>query len=205
MASMKHCPACGADIPQPTPYCRKCGEDVRAVQMALDKPDIATGAAGRDEVLRAIADKVREMKTDEGFKDSVKEILSEVEGILQSPEEKRLKQIRDGVGYFSIGLGVALYFLLREAFLNEGSIVLAAAIVALMVGLGHIVNGAFLSIPGNQRKRASMELRAGANEAFATNDQRTTQKSLTELSSQPSLSVTDETTRQLQTEPRTER
>jgi len=209
MASMKHCPACGADIPQPAPYCRKCGVDVRAVQMALDKPDIATGAAGRDEVLRAIADKVREMRIDEDFNDSVKEILSEVEQILQSPEEKRLKQIRDGVHYFSLGLGIALYFLLREVFLTEGSIVLAAAIVALTVGLGYIINGAFFSIPGNQRKRASTEMRAGANEAFATNDQRTTQKPLTELSSQPSLqpslSVADETTRQLQPEPRAER
>jgi uncharacterized membrane protein YvbJ len=42
MPSIKHCPACGADIPQPTPYCRKCGSDIRAVQMALDKPDITT-------------------------------------------------------------------------------------------------------------------------------------------------------------------
>jgi len=170
MASMKHCPVCGAGIPQPTPYCRKCGADIRSVQMALDKPDITTGAAGRDEVLRAISDKVREMKPDEDFSASVKEILSEIEETLQSPEEKRLKEIRDGVGYFSIGLGVALYFLLREAFLSEGSIVLAAAIVALTVGLGYIVNGVFFSIPDNQRKKALMELRAGANEAFATTE-----------------------------------
>jgi len=92
MASMKNCPACGADIPQPTPYCRKCGADIRSVQMALDKPDIATGAAGRDEVLRAIADKVREMKPDEDFSDSVKEILSEIEKTLQC---KRSRARRD--------------------------------------------------------------------------------------------------------------
>ena len=201
MPSIKHCPACGADIPQPTPYCRKCGADIRAVQMALDKPDITTGAAGRDEVLRAIADKVREMKTDEKLNDSVKEILSEVEKLLQSPEEKRLKQIRDGIGYFSIGLGVALYFLLRESFLDEGSLVLAAAIVALTVGLAHIVNGVFFSIPSNQRKRGLTELRAGANEDFVTNDQRTTRQSLTELSAHPSPSVTEVTTRELQIEP----
>ncbi|HKQ74202.1 MAG TPA: hypothetical protein VJ810_10920 [Blastocatellia bacterium] len=205
MPSIKHCPACGADIHQPTLYCRRCGADIRAVQMALDKPDITTGAAGRDEVLRAIADKVREMKTDEAFNDSGKEILSEVEKLLQSPEEKRLKQIRDGIGYLSIGLGIALYYLLREVFLNEGSLVLGAAIVALMVGLAHIINGVFFSIAGDQRKRNLAELRAGANEPIAPNDQRTTQKSLADLSDQASPSVTEGTTRELQIEPRAER
>jgi len=202
---MKHCPACGADIPQPTPYCRKCGADIRAVQMALDRPDFTTGAAGRDEVLRAIADKVREMKTDEEFSDSVEEILSEVKKLLRSPEEKRLKQIRDGIGYFSFGLGIALYFLMREVFFSEGSLVLGVAFVALTVGLGHIVNGIFFSISGDQRKGGLSEPHAGANQASVTNDQRTTQKSLTELSAQPSSSVTEVTTRELQTEPRAER
>jgi hypothetical protein len=119
--------------------------------MALDKPDITTGAEGRDEVLRAIADKVREMKAGEDFEDSVKDILSEVDKLLQSPEERRLKQIRE---------------------------------------------------------RGLTELRAGADETVVTNDQRTTRKSLAESLAESSTplppSVTEVTTRELQTGPRAE-
>src|SRR5262245_11133393 len=158
MASLRHCPACGADIPKPTPYCRKCGADVRAVQMALDKPDIVTGAAGRDEILRAIADKIRRMPADKDLGETVKEILPKVEEVLESPEEKRLRHIRNGVNYLAVGLGIALYFIARELFFNEGSLALAAAIVASMIGLGAIVNGVFFSIPRNQQKKTLAEL-----------------------------------------------
>ncbi len=79
MKNINHCPVCGAEQAQPTPYCRKCGADIRAIQMALDKPDIVSGAAGRDEILRAIADKIRRLPADKDLGEAVKEILPMIE------------------------------------------------------------------------------------------------------------------------------
>src|SRR5262245_12921317 len=125
MKRIHHCPVCGAEQTQPTPFCRKCGADVRAVQMALDIPDIVTGAAGRDEILRAIADQIRRLPADRSLDETVKKILPKVEEILESPEEKRLRHIRNGMSYLSIGLGIGIYFILREQLFSEGSLALA--------------------------------------------------------------------------------
>ncbi len=201
MKRINHCPVCGAEQTQPTPFCRKCGADVRAVQMALDKPDIVTGATGRDEVLRAIADRIRYLPAGEDLSETVKEILPKVEEVLESPEEKRLRHIRSGVNYLTIGLGIALYFTLREVLLNEGSLVLAAAIVVLMVGLGYVINGAFFSIPRNQQKKTLADLGFRADEPSHASDHRTTQKSLSESASQSPVAVTEETTRHLAESP----
>ena len=59
MNEMKHCPTCGAEQLQRTPFCRKCGADLRGIPIALAQPEIVTGASGRDEVLRAIAAKIK--------------------------------------------------------------------------------------------------------------------------------------------------
>jgi len=205
MKNTNHCPVCGAEQIQPTPFCRKCGADVRAVQMALDKPDIVTGAAGRDEILRAIADKIRRLPADKDLGETVKEILPKVEEVLESPEEKRLRQIRNGIGYLSVGLGIAIYFILRELFFNEGSLALAAAIVASTVGLGAIINGVFFSIPRNQQKKTLAELGFTVDAPTHAGDPRTTRKSLAESAAQPMAGVTDETTRQLASEPQPDR
>ncbi|MGH9835605.1 MAG: hypothetical protein ACREBD_23650 [Blastocatellia bacterium] len=201
MKSINHCPVCGVEQAQSTPYCRKCGADVRAVQMALDKPDIVTGAAGRDEILRAIADKIRRLPADKDLGETVKEILPKIEEVLESPEEKRLRHIRNGINYLSVGIGIAIYFILRELFFNDGSLALAAAIVASTVGLGTVVNGVFFSIPRNQQKKTLAELGFTVDEPAHAGDPRTTRKSLTESAAQPAVGVTEETTRQLSSEP----
>lgn len=205
MKVMSHCPVCGATRIQPTPFCRKCGADVRAVQLALDKPDLVSGAAGRDEVLRAIADRFRQLKVDDEWADHVEEVLTEVEKTLETPEEKRLREIREGVNWFAIGLGLALYFVLRETVLTNGSWVLLGALVALMLGLGSLINGLFFTIPRGQQKSKLAELGAGANEPLPTPEPRTTDKLLAASSIQPSVAVTEDTTRRLVAEPQTDK
>jgi hypothetical protein len=205
MKVMNHCPACGAAQIQPTPFCRKCGADVRAVQLALDKPDILTGAAGRDEVLRAIADRFRQLRVDDEWADHVEEVLTKVEKTLETPEEKRLREIREGVNWFAIGLGLALYFVLRETVFANGSWVLLGALVALTLGLGSLINGLFFTIPRGQQKSKLAELGASASEPLPAAEPRTTDKLLAAASIQPSVAVTEETTRHLVAEPRTDK
>jgi hypothetical protein len=165
--------------------------------MALNNPDLMTGAAGRDEILRAIADRIRHLPADANLGVNINQILPQVENVLESPEEKSLKHIRYGVGFFTFGLGIAIYFLLRELFLSEGNLVLAAAIVASIVGLGGVINGMFFSTPRNQQKKTLAEFGFPVDAPSHAAGHRATGKAMGEPAPQPTVAVTEGTTRQL--------
>ncbi|HEX6190244.1 MAG TPA: hypothetical protein VFZ40_19475, partial [Pyrinomonadaceae bacterium] len=56
-----YCPGCGSEERQTSQFCRACGVDMRAVRLSLERPDSITASAvsARDEIGRAVADRIR--------------------------------------------------------------------------------------------------------------------------------------------------
>jgi hypothetical protein len=143
------CPGCGSE--QHGQYCRSCGTDLRLVRTALEKPDAAVTSANsaRDEIGRAIADKIREMKSAKELSKVVEEVLPGVAEFLESPEEKRLRRIRGGMIMASIGLGAALAFATLAVAIREEAVLFVAGIglSVFLIGLGLVFNGWLFTVP----------------------------------------------------------
>ncbi len=154
------CPSCGSD--QRGQYCRSCGADLRAVRTALEKPDAITTSAvsGRDEIGRAVADKIRELKSAKELSKVVEDVLPEMAKFLESPEEKRLRRIRAGVITAALGLGAALgFFLIGAAVNNEGLLFPAGAgLILFLIGLGLLLNGWHFTVPQKQAREQAADL-----------------------------------------------
>jgi len=151
------CPGCGSE--QYGQYCRSCGTDLRVVRTALEKPDAAVASANsaRDEIGRAIADKIREMKSAKELSKVVEEVLPGVAEFLETPEEKRLRRIRDGMITSAVGLGAALAFVsLAFATRTEELLFVAGlGLTTFLIGLGLVFNGWLFTVP---KKRGSDKL-----------------------------------------------
>src|SRR6185369_1949254 len=102
-----YCPSCGSEERQATQFCRACGTDLRAVRISLERPDSITASAvtAREEIGRAIAHKIRELETARDLEHVAEDVLPQIEKFLESPEEKRLRRIREGVVTAAGGLG----------------------------------------------------------------------------------------------------
>jgi hypothetical protein len=149
------CPSCGFEDHQPNQFCRACGTDLRNVRFALEKPDKITASAvfARDEIGRAIADKIREMNSAKELEKVAEDVLPQIEKFLESPEQRRL---RAGIVTSAVGLGVALTFLLVS--LKEDTIFLAGlGLITFFIGLGIIINGLLFTIPAKSLEDKSLE------------------------------------------------
>lgn len=183
------CPSCGSD--QQGQYCRSCGADLRAIRTALEKPEaISTSAlSARDEIGRAVADKIREMKSAKELSKVVEGVLPEITKFLETPAEKRLRRIRVGVITAAIGLGAALgFFAIGVATKDEGFLIPAGlGLITFLLGLGTILNGWHFTVPPKQERTQVTELSA------------TTEALLTPTAPERlfSSSITDHTTHQL--------
>jgi hypothetical protein len=143
------CPGCGSE--QHGQYCRSCGTDLRVVRTALERPDgaVAASTSARDEIGRAIADKIRELKSAKELSKVVEDVLPGVAEFLETPEESRLRRIRAGMIIAAIGLGAALAFAtLAVATRTEEVLFVAGLGLAIfMIGLGFVFNGWLFTIP----------------------------------------------------------
>lgn len=154
------CPNCGSE--QVGQYCRSCGTDLNAIRTAFEKPDAiqASAISARDEIGRAVADRIRELKSAKDLAKVVEEVLPEISKFLEppeTPEEKRLGRIRAGTIIAAIGLGVMLAFgslgiLSKE---NEQLFLAGLGIITLLIGLGIIFNGWLFTIPERRRDQRS--------------------------------------------------
>lgn len=148
------CPTCGSEERQLIQYCRVCGTDLRVVRAGLQDPDAITTSTltARDHISRAIAEKIRETHSAKDLKKVVEEVLPEIEKFLETPEEKRLRRIRAGVVFASIGLGTALIFTVLSSLERDFIFFIGLGTVFLFIGLGIILNGLVFT---NPRKRIS--------------------------------------------------
>src|SRR5437879_13224479 len=104
------CPSCGSEERQATQFCRACGTDLRAVRVTLEQPDSITASAvsAREEIGRAMADKIREVEDTRDLKRVAEDVLPQIEKFLESYEEKRLRRVRAGVIVAASGLGTGI-------------------------------------------------------------------------------------------------
>lgn len=120
----------------------------------METPDSITASAvsARDEVGRAIAAKIRDVRTADELATVTEEVLPEIEKFLESPEEKRLRRMRTGLTLSSIGLGTALGVAFITAFIPMKDfeflfMISLVGIVTFFLGLGFLLNGVLLTVP----------------------------------------------------------
>src|SRR5256884_8712049 len=114
------CPSCGSEEVQATQYCRACGIDLRPVRMSLEQPDSITASAvsAREEIGRAVAEKIREVEDSRDLKRVAEDVLPQIEKFLESYEEKRLRRVRAGVIVAASGFGTGILGLIMSAVLS---------------------------------------------------------------------------------------
>jgi len=143
------CPNCGYEEHQSNQYCRGCGTDLRAVRVSLERPDEITASAvsARDEIGRAIADKIRDLEKARDLKKVAEEVLPEIEKFLESPQERRLRGIRTGIVTSAAGLGGTVFFLVWGLFARDMFFLMGLGITAFLIGVGLILNALLFTVP----------------------------------------------------------
>lgn len=143
------CPGCGSQENRSNQYCRSCGTDLRIVRSAIERPDniTASASAARDEIGRAVAARIREMKSAKELAKVTEEVLPQIEKFLESPEERRMRRMRTGTIIASIGAGAAIAFSVFSRFTTDEEFILLAGlgVVTFFIGLSFILNGMFFT------------------------------------------------------------
>jgi len=158
-----YCPTCGSEERQRSQYCRACGTDLRVVRVSLEKPDSITESAitAREQIGRAVAERIREVEGTQDLKRVAEDVLPQIEKFLESPAEKRLRRARTGTITAASGLGAIVLFLLMSSIHDVGAAVLpgvGVGIIALIVGLGLVMNGLLLTVPQKRLARGDDSL-----------------------------------------------
>ncbi len=211
------CPSCGSEERQASQYCRACGTDLRTVRISLERPDSITASAisAREEIGRAVAEKVRAMEDPRYMRRFAQYVLPKIDKFLESHEERRLRRLRSGVVTALIGLGVGIPALLLFSVTHERDFVIflayvnVSAAVTFATGLGLLVNGLLFSRPGKTLADKSADARmqdlvdAGyAPPPMRAGEAQTSSRSQTTSNLAPAAgsSVTEGTTHHLKTE-----
>jgi hypothetical protein len=141
------CPSCGFEERQASQYCRACGTDLRAVRMSLERPDSITASAvtAREEIGRAVAQKIREVDDAHELKRVADHVLPQIEKFLESPDERRLRRMRAGVVVASIGVGVTVLMFIMASVAQPGDVEgffggAGMGIVTFFIGLGLLLS-----------------------------------------------------------------
>jgi hypothetical protein len=149
------CPSCGSEERQASQYCRACGSDLRAVRVSLERPDSITASAvtAREEIGRAVAQKIREIEGARDLERVAEDVLPQIEKFLESYEEKRLRRMRAGVITAAFGFGTCVVGLVLASIISgEVGTMLTVGVAGLgflmfLVGIGLVINGKMLSRP----------------------------------------------------------
>lgn len=148
------CPGCGSEDHQTSQFCRACGVDLRAVRLSVERPDSITASAvsARDEIGRALADRIRTVADAAEMKIVADSVLPQVEKFLESPEQKRLRRVRAGTIIGASGLGAGTLGLIMSAVVTGPDLEAALwvgglGITAFTLGLGFILNGLLFTKP----------------------------------------------------------
>lgn len=211
------CPSCGSEERQASQFCRACGTDLHVVRISLERPDSITASAmtAREEIGRAVAEKIREMEDARYLRRFAQQVLPKVDKFLESPEEKRLRRLRSGTITALIGFAVGMPALLALSVTHKEEAVIflgwvfILALITLATGLGLLINGLLFSKPRKEVEDRSSAARA-QNLLDAGNTRRSSRSSNEAHSSlrspttsslvQPPNSVTEHTTLHLESD-----
>ena len=149
-----YCPSCGSEERQASQFCRACGSDLRAVRVSLERPDSITASAvtAREEIGRAMAEKIREVENSRDLKRVAENVLPQIEKFLESYEEKRLRRVRAGMIVAASGFGAGILGLIMSAVLRgpdaeSALIVVGLGAIAFAIGLALVLNGLLFTKP----------------------------------------------------------
>ncbi len=147
-----YCPTCGSEERQLSQFCRACGTDLRAVRVTLERPDAITESAvsARDQIGRAIADKIRMTESASELHKVAEDVLPEIEKFLESPADRRLRRLRAGIIMAFIGLGATFGGILASMAEKDLFVLVIPGMIMLFIGLAVILNGLMFTLP---RKR----------------------------------------------------
>jgi hypothetical protein len=125
---------------------------MRAVRITLERPDAITESAvsARDQIGRAIADKIRMTESAAELKTVAEEVLPEIEKFLESPAERRLRRLRAGMIMTFIGVGAALGGILASMVEEDLFVLVIPGMIMFFIGLGVMLNGLMFTLPRNQ-------------------------------------------------------
>jgi len=153
------CPSCGSEERQISQFCRACGSDLRTVRSILERPDAITASAisARDEIGHAIADRIRELKKASDLSKVAEEVLPQIEKFLESPQQRRLRGIRQGVVTSAIGLGATVFFFVWSWTDRDILFLTGLGVTVFLIGLGLIVNALLFTVPKQQVPDLSLE------------------------------------------------
>jgi hypothetical protein len=210
------CPSCGSNE-QTSQYCRACGTDLRPVRTTLERPDSITGAAAsaREEIGRAVADKIREVEDARDLKRVAEDVLPQIEKFLESYEEKRLRRVRAGVIVAASGFGTGILGLIMSLVLRGGDtepafLVVGLGAIAFAIGFGLLLNGLLFTRPRKGLEDHSSDARSQnlLDAAYAAPQLRSSGEAPPSFRSQTTsnlapasgLSVTEGTTHHLKSE-----
>ncbi len=198
------CPSCGSEERQASQYCRACGTDLRPVRVSLERPDSVTASAvtAREEIGRAIAEKIREMEDSRDIKRVAEDVLPQIEKFLESYEEKRLRRVRAGVVTAAAGLGGAIFMALMSAFIQGADALVGVSglgVATFLVGLGLIINALFFTKPRKGVEDHSSDARAQNLLDAGYNSPQLRSQTTSNLA-QPVGSVTEHTTLHLKSD-----
>ena len=149
------CPSCGSEERQASQFCRACGTDLRGVRVGLERPDSITASAisAREEIGRAVAERVREMEDPRYMRRFAQYVLPKIDKFLESPEEKRLRRLRSGMITALIGLAIGIPAFVAMPNIHDRDFtiflayVLVFSTVTFATGLGLLLNGLLFSRP----------------------------------------------------------
>jgi len=196
------CPNCGSEERQVSQFCRACGTDLRAVRVSLEQPDAITASAisARDEIGHAIAEKIRDLEKARDLKKVAEDVLPEIEKFLESPQERRLRGIRQGIVLSAAGLGATVFFLVWSWRQSDMLFLTGLGITAFLIGMGTILNALLFTVPKQSVPQLSdiqrINLRAEVLDRIPSKKEATTSDPL----GQPP-SITEQTTHQLTESP----
>jgi hypothetical protein len=127
---------------------------LRAVRTTLERPDAVTASAvtAREEIGRAVAQKIREVEDARELKQVAEDVLPQIEKFLESYEEKRLRRVRIGIVTAASGLGFAIFMTLMSAYIAGADALFGVAgvgIAGFLVGIGLIINALWFTKPSN--------------------------------------------------------
>src|SRR5437867_3768963 len=200
------CPGCGSEERQASQFCRACGTDLRAVRVGLERPDSITASAvsAREEIGRAVAEKIRDVEDTRDLKRVAEDVLPQIEKFLESPEEKRLRRMRAGILVSSIGFGATILMLLMASVAQSNDVEgfvggAGLGVVTFCIGLGLLLNALLFTRPRRGVEDHSADARSqNLLDAGYTPPQLRPQT--TSNLSQPAGSVTEHTTLHLKSD-----
>lgn len=196
------CPQCGANQSEELKFCNLCGANLQAVrQVVATRETTATG-----EKFDWSKTWVAEMFLSEAERKRRQQEVESQSGI--TPEVKRYNEIKAGVITACAGIGVAifLYFLMQGIIMSGQnpphdapilSVIWIAGVIPILVGLGLIINGMFVSKKMIEVTRREMQ-RTTTQGALGVNAMpRSLNSGDTSEISPASFSVTEDTTKHL--------